>query len=114
MKFTPWDTFAAVNASLWLLALMRQYAIIFSVNSKHRATLDRIWAEPINGNLEWTRIEALLKALGSHVIEGAASSVTFEFRGCKVTLHRPHPGKAALRYRVSAVREFLLRIGVKP
>ena len=83
------------------------------MNSKHRKTLDLIWAEPVNGNLEWARIEALLKALGCRCIESAGSSVTFELHGCKATLHRPHPGKEALRYRVSAVREFLRRIEVK-
>lgn len=30
-------------------------------------------------------------------------SITFEFGGRKMTLHRPHPGKEALRYRVLAV-----------
>ena len=84
------------------------------MNNKHRKTLEAIWAEPVNGNLEWARIESLLKALGCRVIEGAGSSVTFEWHGSKLTLHRPHPGKEALRYRVTAVREFLQRMGVKP
>jgi hypothetical protein len=56
----------------------------------------------------------MLKAAGCKVVEGAGSSVTFEFSGRKMTLHRPHPGKEALRYRVSAVREFIERMGIKP
>ena len=84
------------------------------MNNKHRKTLERIWAEPVNGNLEWALIEALLKAVGCRVIEGKGSSVTFESRGYKATIHRPHPGKEALQYRVKAVREFLQRIEVKP
>jgi HicA toxin of bacterial toxin-antitoxin, len=84
------------------------------VNSKNRKTLELVWADPINGNLEWARIEALLKSLGCRVVEGAGSAVTFEWQGRKLTLHRPHPGKEALRYRVAAAREFLDRIGVKP
>ena len=80
------------------------------MNNKHRKTLEQIRADPINGNIAWARMEALLKALGCRIIEGAGSSVTFEARGCKATLHRPHPGKEALRYRVIAVREFLQRI----
>ena len=84
------------------------------MNSKHKKTLELVQAEPINGNLEWTRIEALLKALGCRMVEGAGSSVTFEWQGIKATLHRPHPGKEALRYRVKAVREFLQRMGIKP
>jgi hypothetical protein len=31
-----------------------------------------------------------------------------------MTLHRPHPGKEALRYRVLPVREFIEKVGIKP
>lgn len=84
------------------------------MNSAHRRTLERVFADPVNGNIEWTKIEALLKASGCRVIEGSGSSVTFEFSGRKLTLHRPHPGKEALRYRVLAVRDFIERMGLKP
>ena len=84
------------------------------MNGRYRKTLELIQVEPVNGNFEWARIEALLKAIGCRVIEGAGSSVTFEYRGSKATLHRSHPGKEALRYRVKAVREFLQRIEIKP
>ncbi|WP_413912139.1 type II toxin-antitoxin system HicA family toxin [Candidatus Skiveiella danica] len=56
----------------------------------------------------------MLKAAGCRMIEGAGSSVTFESSGRKMTLHRPHPGREALRYRVLAVREFLEKAGIKP
>ena len=84
------------------------------MNGTHRKTLEKILADPVNGNVDWIRLESLLKALGRRVVEGAGSSVTFEFNGRKLTLHRPHPGKEALRYRVLAVRDFVQRIGVKP
>ncbi|MBC8049023.1 MAG: type II toxin-antitoxin system HicA family toxin [Chitinophagales bacterium] len=84
------------------------------MNSTHRKTLERVLAGPVNGNIEWARIESMLKAVGCRVVEGAGSSVTFELEGRKMTLHRPHPGKEALRYRVLAVREFIERIGIKP
>ena len=84
------------------------------MNGTHRKTLEKILADPVNGNVDWIRIESLLKALGCRVVEGAGSSVTFEFNGRKLTLHRPHPGKEALRYRVLAVRDFVQRIGVNP
>jgi hypothetical protein len=84
------------------------------MNSKHRKTLQQLWAEPVNGNIEWGRIEALLNNVGCRVVEGAGSSVTFELRGYKATFHRPHPNKEALRYRVIAVREFLKRLEVTP
>jgi len=84
------------------------------VISTHRKTLERILAAPVNGNIEWTRIESVLQAAGCRVVEGAGSSVTFEAGGRKMTLHRPHPGKEALRYRILAVREFLEKAGIKP
>lgn len=68
-------------------------------------------ADPVNGNIVWARIEALLLALGCRVIEGPGSAVTFEHGGCRANLHRPHPAKEALRYRVRAAREFLEKIG---
>ena len=81
------------------------------MNSKHRKTLVAVMATPVNGNIEWAHIEALLLALGCRVIEGPGSAVTFEHQGRKANFHRPHPGKEALRYRVLAVLEFLKRIG---
>jgi hypothetical protein len=84
------------------------------VNRTHRKTLEKVLANPINGNIEWAKIESMLKAVGCRVVEGAGSSVTFEFNGRKMTLHRPHPNKEALRYRVLNVRDFIERMGVKP
>jgi HicA toxin of bacterial toxin-antitoxin, len=84
------------------------------VNNKHRKTLKAIWTEPVNGNMEWSKIEALLIALGCTVVEGAGSAVMFELRGCRANFHRPHPGKEALRYRVKDVRHFLQKLETKP
>jgi hypothetical protein len=84
------------------------------MNSKHHKTLEALLAEPANGNIEWTRIEALLVALGCRVVEGPGSAVTFEHRGRKANFHRPHPKKESLRYRVKAAREFIEKIGTTP
>jgi len=84
------------------------------MNSAQRKTLAALFAEPVNGAMEWRRIEALLVAVGCKVMEGSGSSVTFESGGLRVHFHRPHPGKEALRYRVRDARAFLMSIGVKP
>jgi len=94
--------------------MMSGCAIMSVMNSKHRKTLIVVFNDPLNGNLEWSKIEALLIAAGCRVIEGAGSSVTFEKDGKREYFHRPHPDKAALRYRVKAARSFLERIGVTP
>lgn len=82
------------------------------MNQTHRKTLARVLSNPVSGSIEWTKIEALLKAAGCRVAEGKGSAVTFEYNGRKMTLHRPHPGKEALRYRVLAVRDFLESVGI--
>lgn len=53
-------------------------AIICSMNSKHQKAFEALLQEPLNGNIDWARIEALLVALGCRVVEGPGSSVTFE------------------------------------
>ena len=84
------------------------------MNGAQRKTLERVLADPVSGSIPWARIESMLKAAGCRLIEGAGSTVTFELNGRKLTLHRPHPGKEALRYRVLAVREFIGKAGIKP
>ncbi len=85
-----------------------------SMNSKQKRTLEAVFSMPVNGNLEWSRIEALLVAVGCRVIEGAGSSVTFEKDGLRAYFHRPHPQKEALKYRVRAAREYLEKLGATP
>jgi hypothetical protein len=84
------------------------------MNSKHRKTLEALFADPLNGALEWAIIEGLLLSLGCNVIEGSGSSLTFEKDGKRAHFHRPHPQRKAMRYRVRAVRDYLANLGVKP
>ena len=84
------------------------------MNNKHRKTLLAIFADPVNGNMEWREIESLLVALGCRVLEGNGSTVTFERDTLRATFHRPHPDRAALRYRVKDTRNFLTELKVKP
>lgn len=84
------------------------------MKGKHKKTVAAIFSDPVNGNMEWSKIEALLVALGCRVIEGDGSSVTFEKDGIRAYFHRPHPAREALRYRIKDAREFLKKLGVKP
>ena len=80
---------------------------ILSMNRTHRKTLAAVFADPISGNIEWRRIEGLLKAAGCEIIKGSGSRITVLHEGRKATFHRPHPGKDALRYHIRAAHEFL-------
>ena len=84
------------------------------MNSAQLKTLTAVYANPVNGAIEWRRIEALLLAVGCTVTEGSGSSVTFEKDGRRVRFHRPHAAKEALRYRVLDARAFLASLGVQP
>ena len=87
-------------------------AILDFMNNKHRKTLEVIYSDPVNGNIEWRKIEALFLALGAEKDEGNGSAVTFILNNKRVDFHRPHPNKEALRYRVKAAREFLEKAGI--
>ncbi len=82
------------------------------MNNKHRKTLQVIFTDPVNGNLEWRKIEALFIALGAEKDEGNGSAVTFILNDKRADFHRPHPNKEALRYRIKSAREFLEKAGI--
>lgn len=84
------------------------------MNNQQRNTLRQVFANPVNGTLEWRRIEALLLAVGCERTEGSGSSVAFSHSGLTVRFDRPHPQREALRYRVTDARKFLQEIGVTP
>ena len=84
------------------------------MKANHRKIIAVIFTDPVNGNMEWNKIESLLGAIGCRTIEGSGSSVTLEKNGIRAYFHRPHPAKAALRYRIIAAREFLMKLGETP
>ena len=84
------------------------------MNRRHEKTLRVIFADPVNGNIEWRKIEALFMALGATRAERSGAAVSFTLNGAVVQFHRPHPDKAALRYRVRDARKFLEQAGIRP
>lgn len=71
----------------------------------------KIFKNPINRAIHWSDIEKLLiKIEGVEVVEVKGSAVHF-IKGDEVlSIHRPHPKKEALHYRIKLVREFLINI----
>lgn len=84
------------------------------MNSRHRKTLQAIFARPTSPSVVFSDIEALLVALGGAITEREGSRVKITVQGEQWHCHRPHPGKEAKRYQVEEARELLQRIGVKP
>lgn len=84
------------------------------MNTRHRKTLEALLSDPVNGNIEWRKIEALFVALGAQIVEGRGSRISVVLNGARADFHRPHPGKEALRYRVLDPRNLLKQAGVAP
>lgn len=83
------------------------------MNSKQRKTLERLFTDPIDGNLKWRDIENLLRALGATITEGNGSRIRVILNGVPTVFHRPHPRPNAGKGVVKAVRIFLIDAGVK-
>ena len=85
-----------------------------AMNRRHRRTLGRVFAEPTPADLRWTEIEALLRAAGAEISEGAGSRVRIALSDVRAVFHRPHPSPVTGRGLVRAVRDFLASAGVTP
>jgi hypothetical protein len=84
------------------------------VNRRQQATLARVFAEPPPADLRWTDIEALFRAVGAEISEGAGSRVRVALGGVRAVFHRPHPSPDTKRGAVRAVRDFLIAADVRP
>lgn len=84
------------------------------MNSRHRRTLQAIFAAPTPANILWTDIVALCHALGAEIAEREGSRVLIALNGERAVFHRPHPQKETGRPTVRDVRNFLTRAGVQP
>lgn len=83
------------------------------MNRKHNKIFAAIFCTPTIATIKFTDIEKLLISIGAEVTEGNGSRVAYTYKGLKLFLHRPHPGKEARKYQVEAVREFLEMVGIR-
>ena len=83
------------------------------MNRKHRRTLAAIAENPPRADIEWTAIEALLKALGAELSEGRGSRVRIALNGARAVFHRPHPKKETDKGAVKSMRRFLQEAGIE-
>ena len=84
------------------------------MNARHRKTLELVFERPTRADLRWTRVEALIRALGGTVSEGRGSRVRFRVNEVVATFHRPHPKPAAGKATLEDVRRFLENAGIQP
>jgi hypothetical protein len=81
---------------------------------KHDQTIKAIFIDPVQSNIRWSDIEAMLKALGAEISEGNGSRVRIVLNGVRAVFHRPHPQKETDKGAVKSMRRFLTEAGVKP
>ena len=79
-----------------------------ALSGRHRATLEAIFAEPVQANIPWREIEALFLACGAELSEGKGSRVRVALNGVRAVFHRPHPRKETDKGAVKSARRFLI------
>ena len=85
-----------------------------AISAKHRATLADVFARPTLQNIKWSRVKALVEALGGVAEERAGSRVALKLNGAHGSVHSPHPAPDLSRPSVRSVAEFLTAAGVRP
>ena len=84
------------------------------LNSRHRATLEALFADPPRSGIPWRDVEALFIAAGAEISEGSGSRVRVALNGVRAVFHRPHPHKETDKGAVKSVRRFLSEAGIEP
>lgn len=74
---------------------------------KHRKTLELIYHRPTSGNINWSDIESLFKALDADVSERAGSRVAVVLFGEVRIFHRPHPSPNTDKGAIASIRKWL-------
>jgi len=82
------------------------------LNNHHRATVEKLFAHPVSGNVEWRQVLSLLEAVGT-VTEQANGKVKVTVGPETEVLHPPH-GKDLDAQLVADVRRMLDQAGLRP
>ena len=79
----------------------------------HRRTLERVYARPTSGNVQWRDIEALFVELGAEVTEREGSRVAVVLFSEVRVFHRPHPSPNTDKGAIASIRRWLEQHGVE-
>jgi len=81
---------------------------------EHQKTLSQIFKRPTSGNISWTDVESLFKALGANISERAGSRISVVLFGEVRVFHRPHPSPNTDKGAIASIRKWLEYYEVKP
>jgi HicA toxin of bacterial toxin-antitoxin, len=79
----------------------------FNVKRKHRKILERIFARPTSGNIQWNDIESLFISLGAELSEREGSRIGVRLFGEIRVFHRPHPSPVTDKGAIASIRKWL-------
>ena len=84
------------------------------MNSRNRATLEAVFADPVSVNVGWRDVERLVVGVGGTVTSGRGSKVRFDLNGVRANFHRRIRKGQQKRYQVRDLRDFFASAGVLP
>lgn len=84
------------------------------MNSRDKRIFEIIFARPTSGNIRWSAIESLFRALGAKLSEQEGSRVAVVLFGEVRVFHRPHPSPDTDKGAVASIRRWLESNGVEP
>lgn len=84
------------------------------MKKKHQATLKALFAHPVSGNIAWSEVESLFRALGADLQEREGSRVGVRLFGERRVFHRPHPSPMTDKGAAASIRDWLKQNGVTP
>lgn len=84
------------------------------MSSKHRRTLEQVFAHPLCMNLKWSDVVKMLESLGAsvEVVHGGREKVILN--GLEETFHIPHGKTLNSRDELMQLRHYLERAGFAP
>ena len=83
------------------------------MTGKHNKIFSTIFENPINSNIVWKDIEAMLESLGAEISEGKGSRIRIALNGVRAVFHRPHPRKETDKGAVKSMRRFLVEARIQ-
>lgn len=84
------------------------------MNKKQREMLAAIFEKPTRRDMQWSRVEALIVALGGTIRKSKGSHRVATLNGYKQTFQEPHGGKQMLPYAVQNARDLIDKAGLGP
>ncbi len=76
--------------------------------------MERIFARPTSGNIQWSDIESLFISLGAELSEREGSRIGVRLFGEIRVFHRPHPSPDTDKGAVASIRKWLEEYEVTP